>query len=303
MNLTMIFTSSGGYQQGHFKQVNQTEIPGVTFSPDKVSSTLYLGIIGAEGRFFVPYCPLENVSLTGHALWGYQRGSHFRESYANTASTGQPLPPDFPYSTFAAHGKLQKDRTYDYNVGLGYLLDLSSFGYSEWALRLEGGYAYNKQTLISKHADAGSFRGPGNINNFFVENDPAFQCSHYLNRWESGWLGARLLYASCDWNWGLGYHYHIASYHGHNTSTQADIDSGFYASYLLKSPHAQGNVWDLHGDYNLGCGLTLGGTFTYEYRHAKRDSVTITNPPEGNSTLLGTEPKTPLRTPLGVRTA
>jgi len=285
----------GGFQHGKFKQVADFQLPNDIATIDKVTSTLDLGVFGVDGRLFFPYFDsgcytsyLNDFYITGHAIWGWDNGNHFKEKGVTTAPTGQTLPSDFISSEALSKGRLKRARTYDYKIGLGYLFNFDCWDWTDgwgdgWALGIEGGYAYNGQALRTKHANTGVFAGSGSPFNIFVENDPNFAGNTYTNRWRSGWMGAELFYSSCDWDWSFGYTHYFASFTGLNNRTTAGLAEG-YDSYKLKSNRAHGNLWNVKGIYDLGCGWNIGGLFTYEYWNARHGKATIT---EGVNFLAG----------------
>lgn len=295
----------GGYQHGHFKQENilfllETD----TVEPDLVDSKVDLGVFGLDGRFFMPnldcLCEmpcLNNLYLTGHAIWGWNNGDRFSEDETAFALTDQPLPKYFPSFLLDAKGKLKKVRTYNYEIGLGYLFDLGCLDLSflsccnglnleGWSFGIEGGYSYRKQDLKTKRADIGEFDTLLDAGSF-TPNDPAYHGVKYNSKWQGGWIGGELFYQTCAWDFNLGYQYHISRYTGINHTSAAGLAEGF-ASLNLKSNHAHGDVWTLKTNYDLWCGWSIGTFFCYEHWKAHKGSFRFVAPATTFEAILGT---------------
>jgi|GEM_PF-2494346 len=297
----------GGYQHGKFKETTiakyptggllagEFPVPVGHENPDRVTASLNLGVLGFDGRLFVPnsICDcnsfFSNFYLTGHAIWGWDDGNKFKETSTSIDPQGC-ADLTTPGGSFAARGKLKRARTYDYNIGLGYVFDLSCWdwtcGWDGWALAVEGGYSFNKQSLRTKSANSAqtSYTNPGL--NFCALDDPAYVGAQFQNKWRSGFVGAKLFYETCDWDWTFGYQYHIASYRGENITSSEGLLLGALSA-KLKSNRANGNVWSVKGAYDVGCGWSIGALFNYEYWSARHGSFSISAPAGGNAGNLG----------------
>lgn len=299
----------GGYQHGNFKQTNTIELPnagtgvgglvlpaGYESVDSFNANNLHLGVFGVEGRVRFPeltcgcdYDFLRNFYVEGHAIWGWGGNKDSFSEKVNGIFPGAEGTSYRNQQFSTSGGKLSKARTYDYQVGLGYLIDPSMFDFlyscgcggllDGWDLGISGGYTYKKQTVTVKSADSTNVipNLPLNPGNFVAVNDATYPGQSLSNRWQGGYIGAELFYQTCEWDFSFGYEYHIVNYRGKYNATTLGLDSGV-TSTKLSSNRADGSVWTLRGSTELFCGWDLGALFKYESWRAHGASGSVSAP-------------------------
>lgn len=285
----------GGYQHGHFNQdlnlhYQATEglAPADTEAVAATKAGLDLGIVGLDARAVMPkldcfcgYPFINNFYLTGHAVWGFSDGNKYSNIGTVYEATGIPVPATYQAGQIATKGKLKDAQTYDFAIGLGYLLDFSQLSYlsdvlNGWALGFEGGYSYHKQALKTKNGNTGAYASNGS--HIYEPGNPAFKDSKFHNKWNGGYVGAELFFETCAWDIALGYQYHIVDFRSSDTASPSAFSSSDHVAATLRSDNAHGNVWTAKASYDIWCGLSVGALFNYEYWHAHGGSWRVTSP-------------------------
>lgn len=288
---------SGAYRRDDFKSGENYFGSGDEGDPAGLTKTdLYaehinVSVLGARARLMMPqldclcnYGFLENLYLKGYGYWGEDEGdSYFKDQYIN-------VPDD---QVAPAYGKLSSYRTYDWQIGLGYLFDLGSCCSSlcgcsklDLGLGIIGGYSWSKQKLRTKRGDSFQFDGLEAI-----IDDPIYRGLKWSSEWKGGWLGAELYYAySCDVLFNLGYEYHWNEWLGTFSPNQAALDVGGYTSERRKSTKSHANVVYFDATYTLCGNWEISAEYKYAYYKAKDGHVTekeITglNPRDARATL------------------
>jgi hypothetical protein len=278
----------GGYRHDEYQHNFTTDavIPGAAAfvnSQEFKVKNVDLGTFGIRGRFAFPQLDncgcydlsfLDNFYVTGFANWGWAGN----ESYSDSIVSGlTPVTTDYS-------GNLSYVRTHDYNIGLGYLIDLgcwfdpcSCIDLSNWALGISGGYQWDKQRYKVNSAtvtvNGVELIGPA----VFEEGLKIYQ------RWEGPWVGAQLFYEACGWRMDFGYEYHF-DLHTRGKFNYTDSGLALGASDFSWHGHkGYSNVAFVNAYYDLCDGWDLGLGFKYQDWHSRNQSNSL------DPTLVGVD--------------
>lgn len=235
---------------------------------------LDLGTIGLRGRFKVPQldcsCNLfENFYVAGFANWGWSGNSRYSaRAYSPISTVG-----------LTHRGTLKDGRTHDYQIALGYLIDLGCFlqpncyiDFNDVALGISGGYTWNKQSFKAGHSHI-------SVQGFTVlRDDPFYQGMKFSQKWASPFIGAELFYETCGVLFNAGYEYHFnAHVHASETFSDAALATFQVRDNTRRFYHGHSNIFFVNASYLLCDCWDIGLGFKYQDWNAGRGRTTYSS--------------------------
>jgi hypothetical protein len=211
---------------------------------------------GIRGQYaFTGFCGceeswLDDLYIKGSAVWGWGQNGKFHfgnnDSYSSDSYSGFD---SFDYRGAFDSIHAHKTRTYDYDIGLGWLYAIDC----NWGIGPTVGYAWNRLTTHPKNrgssSDSYSYSDSFDYSDSYSGNDRA----GYSTKWHGPWLGLELAYEDCSWHFDLGYEFHWAK--------SKSKYGNFGGSNSHKSRY--GNVLYADAWYDLCDGWEIGLGFKY----------------------------------------
>lgn len=241
-----------------------------SFSSDKLDiKGLDLFILGLKARG--GYC---NWFARGYAYWGWGNDGEYREhnAFDNNFSSGA--------SNSRNRIDINRYRTQDYSIGVGYLFDLC------WCGGFDGlyigpvvGWAYDRQQarLGKNHNfNTGSNSASGSVSNSTANN--FLDDLQYTTKWNGPWLGIDFVYEYCEFIFDFGYEFHWAQWKANWSLSDDSSGSGsfnnnnFAFSDRRHGKNGHGNVvyadikWALCDCWIVGLGFKYQD---FEVKHGK----------------------------------
>lgn len=256
----------GGYRHDEYRTKYTNYFDNFAFLKDVVQiKNLDIGTFGASGRLYAPHhddCfpgPLSNFYIGGFAQLGWGA----RETMRREVSVPFDIIQDF------ARAKMNWARTYDYQVGLGYVFDLacwfnpcSTFDWVAMGLGFSGGYSYDRQDIKFRN-------GTSELNIFnagiTLDPDPLYNGLKYSQSWQGPWVGVELIYTKRDWTFVGGYEYHFKNRY----LLTWDVPDNLFAQLEDYSDRRKGNQGHANVAYfsmydRLCDGFIIGITVKYQ---------------------------------------
>jgi len=238
------FDLSTGYRNDCLQLKNTLELtPPAVDQTDQIKiNDISIWHIGINGRFLISpllqnnfnECScLHNFFLAGFAYWGCNIcDAHMHETIRGNSQKQ------------VGKAKIINVNTYDYQIGLGYLVD-----WNNWNLSLSSGYAYDKQKIGAKHGEISYPSGSP------FEPAPLYGTGYKTaTTWKGPWIGIELSYFWCRWKASAGYEYHFARYNAnHHIPVGAIAQIEGYKTNTKSD--ANGNVIFLKGIYLLNISI------------------------------------------------
>lgn len=267
----------GGWRNDEYSHtIDTVYASGVTETNDFSVSSVDLGTFGVRGRFFVPQWDdcgcfdmslLDNFYVQGFANWGWSGRAKYHHDVALAVGDG--------VVDVDNTGNLSYVNTSDFQIGLGYFIDLgcwfndcSCLNLSDWGLGVAGGYQWDRQKFKVSSATLV-------VDDIFVGDNPLEEGLKVYQRWQGPWVGAQLFYNACGWSFDVAYEYHFCLHtNGHYNFT--DLAAIFGAvDYSWRGHDGHSNVVYVNGYYELCQGWDLGLGFKYQDWHATRQRTSF----------------------------
>lgn len=235
------------------------------FSDNLQVRDIRIAQIGLQGQLAVPNCCcdlstwwLSQFYVKGYGYWGHV--------YNGRYSAFDKKIPDVVANRTGNLGDVHGGKSRNYNLGIGWVYPATE----DWGLGFSGGYQYDRLDVKVKNMLNVAACTIDTVPNPDTCSATAFNSLqeglNYKTKWKGPWVGANVIFATCNYCFDLGYEYHMIRWNARFQLSGADLAGTTCSGFSDKRSGRRGHgnvIYAEAGTYFVEClEVVLGAKYT-----------------------------------------